>query len=280
VREGRAFPLAAARELEAAGVKLDVEDGGLFPGRAIKSADERRALAQSQRAEVAGMRAAFALIASSRIGRGGWLMEGGRRLTSERVRAEIRRVLCAHACGTRDIIVAGGRQAVDPHEAGQGALRAHESIVIDIFPRHLEHGYWGDITRTVVRGTPSPELAAMEAAVRAAHAAALRLVRAGAEAGAVHEAAASEIARRGFRNATVDGRPEGFVHGTGHGVGLDIHEPPWVTPRGGRLRAGHVITIEPGLYYAAVGGVRIEDTVCVEKGGYRLLASCPKPFVL
>jgi Xaa-Pro aminopeptidase len=114
-------------------------------------------------------------------------------------------------------------------------------------------------------------------AVKAAQAAALKAVKAGAWTDDVHAAAAGELDRRGYTTGTIDGIPQGFIHGTGHGVGLEIHEAPRVSSAvHKKLRAGNIITVEPGLYYPHIGGIRIEDTVLVTKDGYERLASCAK----
>ncbi|MBU4394549.1 MAG: M24 family metallopeptidase, partial [Proteobacteria bacterium] len=202
----------------------------------------------------------------------------GRLLTSERVRRAIYRVLVDHNCTGEGTIVACDGQAATPHGIGHGPLRAHQSIVIDIFPRHLEHGYWGDLTRTVVKGTPSPALKKMYAAVKAAQAAALAKIRAGVSGRRVHLAAVAALARHGFKTGLLEGKAQGFIHSTGHGIGLEVHEAPSLSLRPGRLRAGHVVTVEPGLYYFQHGGVRIEDTVLVTRGGCRKLAACADVF--
>jgi Xaa-Pro aminopeptidase len=199
-------------------------------------------------------------------------------LTSERVRRAILRTLLEHDCFAREVIVAGGAQAADPHVQGEGPLRASEAIVLDIFPQHLGHGYWGDLTRTVVKGKPPAELKRMYGAVKAAQMAALRAVRAGVQGASVHGRAVAEFKRRGYETREIKGRAAGFIHGTGHGLGLAIHEAPSVSAAEGRLRAGNVITVEPGLYYPDAGGVRIEDAVVVTRTGCRLLARCEKRF--
>ncbi|MCG2660936.1 MAG: M24 family metallopeptidase [Kiritimatiellae bacterium] len=231
-----------------------------------------------QRAAVQAMRAAIRLIARARVDKKNRLRVRGRLLTSERVRRAIYRVLVDHNCTGEGTIVACDGQAATPHGIGHGPLRAHQSIVIDIFPRHLEHGYWGDLTRTVVKGTPSPALKKMYAAVKAAQAAALAKIRAGVSGRRVHLAAVAALARHGFKTGLLEGKAQGFIHSTGHGIGLEVHEAPSLSLRPGRLRAGHVVTVEPGLYYFQHGGVRIEDTVLVTRGGYRKLASCADIF--
>ena len=278
VRVPATFPAGVYERLVRAGVRIDVVHGPLFPERAVKSPREIENIAQAQRASVAAMKSAIALITASRADRAGFLVSGGARLTSERVRHAIDQTLLAHDCAARDTIIAGGSQAADPHDRGSGPLRAGETIVIDIFPQHKKHGYWGDITRTVVKGRAAPEVRRMYAAVSAAQKAALEKIRAGASTRAIHEEVQRVFAARKFETSVKDGVARGFFHGTGHGVGLDIHEAPSVSLADDILRAGHVVTVEPGLYYPEHGGVRIEDTVVVTKTGWRYLASCPKPF--
>lgn len=280
VRVPADFPLNAARRLTRAGVSVFAAKGELFPARLVKRPDEIRCIREAQQAAVIAMRSAVTLIAGSEIGPTGDLTCDGVALTSEAVKQRIHAQLLERRCFCRDVIVACGEQAVDPHEQGSGALRAGETIVLDIFPQHLENGYWGDLTRTVARGKARPELKRLYAAVRAAQTAALNRVRPGVRCGTVHRAAADEMRRRGYVTATVDGRPTGFIHSTGHGVGLAIHEGPAVALSDTRLRAGMVITIEPGLYYPGLGGVRIEDTVVVTREGWRYLVPCEKRFEL
>lgn len=278
VTVSRSLPYGVGKQLERAGIRVALAAEPLFPERARKRPDELKKIQESQQAAVIGMRRAVDMIARSEIDGANRLRLRGRVLTSEAVRREIARALFEQDCFCAEIIVAGGAQAVDPHEQGSGPLRAHEPIVIDIFPQHLVHGYWGDLTRTVVRGQASPALRRMYAAVRAAQGAALARLRAGVRASAVHGAAAAEMKRRGFQTESRNGRPVGFIHGTGHGVGLAVHERPSVSVNADRLQSGNVVTIEPGLYYPDLGGIRIEDTVVVTAGGWRYLVPCEKRF--
>lgn len=271
-----AFPLGVARKLEEAGIKLMIADGPLFPEREIKTGREIRCIRESQQAAVIAMRAAVALIGSSDVGTAGFLKVRGKHLTSEEVRRTIAGVLLDHGCTGRDTIVAGGVQATDPHEVGSGPLRAHEPIVLDIFPQHTGHGYWGDLTRTVVKGTVPPLVRKMFAAVKAAQSTALSRVKSGVKCATVHKAASEEFRKRGFRTRLNGAEREGFIHSTGHGVGLSVHEAPSVGLSETRLKSGHVITVEPGLYYPEVGGVRIEDTVVVSSSGWTYLTPCEK----
>jgi Xaa-Pro aminopeptidase len=272
------FPLGTTRRLESRGVRVVVAKAPLYPERARKRPEELEKIVESQRAAVAGMRAAIRMLRAATIGPNGTLRQGRQPLTSEQVKLCIQETLLAQGTFCRDVIVACGPQGADPHERGHGPLRAGQPIVIDIFPQHLEHGYWGDLTRTLVKGKPSPALRKLYRTVRQAQQAALDTVKAGVPVARVHAAVVEAIARAGYETRVVDGRPEGFIHSTGHGVGLDIHEAPSVAPVDGTLKAGEVITIEPGLYYPELGGIRIEDTVCVTREGHRLLAACPHLF--
>ena len=278
------FSIALAEQLKKKGFSLTVCKEPVCPGREIKTVDEAKAVQQSQRAAVAAMKAAIAQIASAKIGRDRLLRIGKTILTSEAVRAIIGHVLLDLDCIAEETIVSCGPASADPHERGEGPLRAGEPIVIDIFPRSRtcaasggKTGYWGDITRTVCRGPAPIALKKQYNAVKSAQAAALKEVKAGAWADDVHATAAAELDRRGFQTETINDTPQGFIHGTGHGVGLEIHEAPRVSSANHqKLRAGHIITIEPGLYYSEIGGVRIEDTILVTKEGYKMLAPCPK----
>ncbi|MBW2690651.1 MAG: aminopeptidase P family protein [Deltaproteobacteria bacterium] len=270
------FPYGAGQLLKKNGIRVIVAKGALFPSRAVKTDAEVRKIRESQQAAVIALRSAVAMIAASSIEENGGLRSKGEILTSEMVQRTIARVLLDHNCFSRETIVACGNQGADPHEKGHGPLAAGEPVVIDIFPQHLDHGYWGDLTRTVVRGIATAQTKKMYRAVRAAQYAALAKIRPGVKCSTVHGCAVTEFERRGFRTETIDSRCMGFIHSTGHGVGLAIHEEPALGQTDKRLRTGHVVTVEPGLYYPDIGGIRIEDTIVVTKTGWRYLVPCEK----
>ncbi|MBC8205767.1 MAG: aminopeptidase P family protein [Kiritimatiellales bacterium] len=271
------FPVGVADSLRRAGVKIHIIKQPPCPRREVKSADEIKAIRQSQRAAVEAMKAAIQQIASARISRDEMLVCGKTMLTSEKVRATICHTLLDFDCAAEETIVASGMLSADPHERGTGPLQAGQPIVIDIFPRSGKTGYWGDITRTVCRGPASAALKKQYNAVKAAQAAQLKMLKAGVWTDTVHRTGAQLMESRGFKTKTINGVAQGFIHGSGHGVGLEIHEAPRVSPANHqKLRAGHIITVEPGLYYPSIGGVRIEDTVLITEDGYKMLCSCPK----
>jgi Xaa-Pro aminopeptidase len=272
----RSFPLGLAMDLDARGLRLDLGPDPFWPEREKKRADEVRAIQSALRAAEAGLEAGLAALRAARIGRDGWLRRGSRRFTAEDLRAAVNERIMGLGCIPAHTICAPGDQAVDPHEEGHGPIRAHTPIVMDIFPRSERTGYFGDLTRTVVRGRASERLkevyALVEEGVRLGH----RRVRPGASGPAIHHAIQSLFTARGYPTGLRDGRMQGFFHGTGHGLGLQIHEPPSISPRPSVLRAGHVVTVEPGLYYLGLGGVRIEDVALVTAKGSRNLTRVPK----
>jgi Xaa-Pro aminopeptidase len=217
------------------------------------------------------------VVRTATVAPNGILKSGGQVLTAEAVKAIIERTLLARGCTARETIVAVGPQGARPHDTGSGPLRAGVPLVLDIFPRDQATGYWGDITRTLVRGRAPDRIRRLHRDVLAAQQIALAMVRPGTEVRTIQRAVEDFFRRAGHETRLAPpGRECGFIHSVGHGVGLDIHEAPGVRRAPGRLQTGHVVTIEPGLYYPGVGGVRIEDTVVVTRTGHKILASFPK----
>jgi Xaa-Pro aminopeptidase len=268
------FPVGLAKKLR--GIRVVAKDDPFFPARQLKTAEEVRRITDAEHLAEAGMKAGIDVIGMSRIGRDGFLRWRGRKLTSEHVQGVINATIAGLGGVSPMCIVACGNQACDPHETGHGPLRAHWPIIVDIFPRDTKTGYWGDITRTVVRGRARDAVKKMYATVEAAQRLALGKLRAGVDGQDVHNAVVALFKREGFETGRKGGRMRGFFHGTGHGVGLEIHELPRVAAVPATLRAGHVVTIEPGLYYWGVGGVRLEDVALVTKTGMRNLTTFPK----
>ncbi|MBF0625428.1 MAG: aminopeptidase P family protein [Magnetococcales bacterium] len=271
------FPLGLADLLRRAGITLTATDGIFFPQRAVKTPAEVAAIREALEITGQGMEVGIGLIIASKIGNDGLLHLDGQPLTSERVRGEISAHLAREGATASHTIVAGGEQGADPHEKGSGPLRAHWPIILDIFPRVERTGYWGDMSRTVCKGQPSERVRRAWEAVRQAQEVACARIRPGASGYAIHQAVRDHLTAAGFvTGPTADGRQGGFFHGTGHGVGLDIHESPRISEQESVLQAGHVVTVEPGLYYPDMGGVRLEDVVLVEESGCTNLTTYPK----
>lgn len=273
------MPVGLADTLRAHGLGLRWIPAPVVPARTRKSREEVKAIRKAVAHAEASMQAAIDRIARAEIRRGG-LYEGKEPLTSEMVRFTIESTLLERGCHAYDPIVAGGDQGVDPHERGHGPLPAHLPILLDIFPRDRASRYHGDITRTVVRGKASAEAKRMFAAVKDAKEAAESKLRAGADGFDVHQAVKKTFAAFGFETKRRGGRMVGFFHGTGHGLGLDVHEHPRVSEVHQTLEAGHVVTIEPGLYYPGPGGVRLEDDLLVTARGCERLGSLGEVFEL
>lgn len=275
----KSFPVFYADALRKAGFSVKTaETHFLFRDRKRKTPREVAFIRRALAATADAMRLAVSLVSSSES-RDGKLYLDGRILTSETVRSEIDTRLAARGYAASNTIVAGGVQSSMPHETGSGPLLAGWPVVIDIFPRSKKTGYFGDMTRTVVKGEPSPRLLRMYGAVLEGQKIALSMIKDGVKSADVHAAVMDFFAARGFETGVSDsGAPRGFIHSSGHGLGLDIHEPPRVGPGKEILAEGNVVTVEPGLYYEELGGVRIEDVVMVTRDGCVNLSRCSKRF--
>lgn len=266
------FPLGVSKELRDLGIRVKPRPDPFFPERALKTPGEIRKISAALVMAEVGMAEAIQALRTSRVGAGGKLVLRGAPLTSDRLRAIIDCAILQAggvACST---IVAGGAQACDPHEPGHGPLKAGQAIVLDVFPRSVRTGYYADITRTVVKGRAPDSIRAMYHAVKTAEQVGISLLREGVSAAAVHERVAACLSLQGFSTGTSGARSKGFFHGTGHGLGLDLHELPRISERSNDvLRAGHVVTVEPGLYYPGIGGVRLEDVALITRREARVM---------
>jgi Xaa-Pro aminopeptidase len=268
------FPLRFAEELEAVNIRLRASNGLFWPARETKSEDELRLMRRASSITEKGMARAMEVLAACKARRNKKLDWFGRVLTSEILRAEIESAIL-HAGGLpAGTIVAGGDQACDPHERGSGPLLADSLIILDIFPRDAASGYYGDMTRTVVRGRASEEQRRLWDTVREGQAMAMKAMKPGAEGLKIHNEVKQFFTQQGFPTEVRDGQQVGFFHGTGHGLGLEIHEFPRFQKT--VFKPGQVITVEPGLYYPGLGGVRIEDVAVVTENGNRLISKFEK----
>ena len=269
------FPLGTADFLRREGLELTVAEDPLFPQRRIKDRDEIAAVRRAMQATEAGMETAIESIRAADV-RDNTLFLDGEVLTSERLRRMVHRTLMDCGCIGQGTIIAGGDQGCDPHQVGFGPLRANETVVIDIFPRDETSGYFGDLTRTVCKGAASEEMLRLYQSVLEAQQLGLSQIRAGAAGHAIHKSIQQLFVEAGYETGEKDGFMQGYFHGTGHGLGLEIHEGPSIGKRKDTLESGHIVTMEPGLYYRGLGGVRIEDTVVVRDDGYKNLTTLPK----
>ena len=273
------FPAGLALKLQACGVDLQVEEGSLFPQREFKTEAELACIKEGNRCSAAGIKAAEETLKAASI-RKGMLYLNNKPLTSERLKEAIEIACLKAGSVSMDTIAAGGDQACDPHCTGSGPLRANELIIVDVFPRVSKTGYYGDMTRTFLKGKPNEAQVALVKAVREAQKAALAKVKAGVDGKSVHETVVKTFVDKGYETFRDEKGAVGFFHGTGHGLGLEIHEMPRVSTVSHRLKENVVVTIEPGLYYPGIGGCRIEDVVAVKKEGFHKLSAYHYSWVI
>ena len=269
------FPAGLAFKLVDEGLRIVPATGMIFPEREIKRPAEIAALRAGNRCDACGIAAAEALLRRAQV-KGRWLYHQGRKLTSEDLKFAIE-TACLGAGGVSlDTIAAGGNQGCDPHESGHGPLRAHELIVVDVFPRLTASGYYGDMTRTFLRGRASDAQRRLVAAVRAAQLLALDAIHAGVNGRDVHNRVVEYFNGHDYPTRNTPHGSTGFFHGTGHGLGLAVHELPRISGTTDyELKTGAVVTVEPGLYYPGLGACRIEDVVQVTAGRPKLLSHHP-----
>ncbi|HEX6725819.1 MAG TPA: Xaa-Pro peptidase family protein [Nitrospira sp.] len=273
------FPLIHAARLQERGYSLKPKRDPFYEQRVVKTAEEVRHIEDAQRATEEAVAAAHGMLRRAEI-KDAQLWLDGALVTSERIKKLVNVKLMERDCIAQHTIVAGGEQACDPHNEGSGPLPAHRSIIFDVFPRSATSRYFADMSRTVVLGTASPELKRLYGIVKDAQEDAIGKIKDGADGMKIHQGICARFEKAGYKTGLVNGRMQGYFHGTGHGVGLDIHEAPRISRTGSLLQEGHVVTVEPGLYYPGLGAVRIEDMVLVTKDGCRNLTNFPKVFEL
>lgn len=276
----RTLPLIFAEMIRRAGIGLECDTELGVAERRSKDEQEVAWIRQAQEVTEGAMEMACRLIASSQANGDGILIHDGSPLTSQRVRAAVDHWLLDQGYSNPPSIVAGGPDGGDCHNLGHGELKTGQPVIIDIFPRNRETLYNGDCTRTVVHGDVPDEIVKMHDAVRQAKAAAIAATKAGITGEQLHLAASEVITQRGYAMGLPEQDAPGsycaMTHGTGHGVGLDVHEPPLLDLKGPELVVGDVITIEPGLYRVDLGGVRVEDMIVVTRDGHENLNCLPE----
>jgi len=267
------FPVALANALSEH-CTLSVDKGTVMDMRSKKSRHEILVMRNVQKVTETAMERAISLIKSASQKKG-ILHLDEKPLTAEQIKFSMHSLLLQYGCGAVDTIVSCGEDTATPHISGSGPLKSDEPIVIDLFPVEEMSGYYADMTRTVVRGEPSTEILEMYDTLREAKHLGTSLVKTGVETADIHLAVVDFFKDHGYESNT-----RGFVHNLGHGVGLQVHELPFVGPAGKALASGNVITIEPGLYYPGIGGVRLEDIGAVTTRGFDNFTIFPEDLVV
>jgi len=273
------FPVWLADRLRADGVELDVDQEVFDDRRRVKTEAQLAGIRRAQRAANAAMDTCRDLLRRAEIG-GDELLLDGEQLTVERVKAEMSVVFAAHDTTADEYIVAPGAQGAVGHDMGSGPIRPRTPLVVDIFPRDNASAVYTDMTRTFVVGDVPDDVREWHRLCKEALDAAIAEIRAGADCRAIYdrtceifEAAGEPTQRTKKPGETL---ADGFFHGLGHGVGLEVHEEPGLGRSADkRLVAGDVVTVEPGLYRAGYGGVRLEDIVLVTDDGAEVLTDYP-----
>jgi Xaa-Pro aminopeptidase len=261
------FPAHLVLKLQEQNIQFSVLEDAFLPERSLKSSAEIAQIKKACGIIADAFGRVHSILAEAEI-RNGLLYRGGETLTAESMRAEIAKICFEKGAIARETIVACGKDSAFPHNRGHGPLRANAFIVVDIFPRLIESGYHGDMTRTFFKGQPSEGQMKMYNAVKIVQNQAISQIRVGKNAREIHEKNVQTFAELGYPSTDTTG----FFHGTGHGVGLELHENPSIDSRDHCLQKNEVVTVEPGLYYPEIGGVRIEDVIVVTEGGAELLS--------
>ena len=243
------------------------------PERECKSPAEIEHVRQSERIAEAGLNRGLQLIREAKVDAKGFLIWDGKTLTAEMLQGEVNAEIARNNGSATGTITAPGVQGADPHLTGSGPVHVNAPIVFDIFPRSDATGYFGDLTRTVVKGKAPEIVKKAFTAVYDAQRTAIEMLKPGIAAKDVHNKASEVMASHGFKTDLRAAKPYGFIHSLGHGVGLEIHEAPSLSAKSTIfLQPGHIVTVEPGLYYPEWGGIRIEDTLAITEEGFDDLA--------
>lgn len=266
------FPLDMADYLRKNGVKLRVAER-LFPERDVKTPEEIAAIEAALQKTIKAYSLIEDILEQSMVV-GDHLTLNGDILTSEWLTYEVESLLLKdNLLCTEGMIISSGVHSSMPHHRGSGPIKAHWPIVCDLFPRDRSSDYFADMTRTYVKGQPSKYFVEMYNATKNAQERALDALKPGVTGKEVHEVCVEAFREAGF----VTDENGGFIHATGHGLGIDLHEQPVLSSRNTQpLIEGNVVTVEPGLYYPQHGGVRIEDVAVITANGHTNLTNYPK----
>lgn len=273
------FPTLLADYLRDKGVDVTVDVAAWEQRRRSKSPWELEGIERAQRAADTAMLTAARMLRAAEATSDGRLRFEGEILTCELLREAMSGELSSQGAESEDIMVHSGDAVLTGHDLGTGPILADTTCVIDCFPRDRHTGAFSDMTRTFVPGEASREVQRIHGHCVRALEIAFEAIRPGANDAFVKVCEYFE--GEGFATKLSDpGVPdEGFTHSLGHGVGLEVHERPWMGRRADEFVTGDVVAVEPGLYFKGVGGVRIEDTVVVTDDGIEHLTD-PLPYGL
>ena len=272
------FPVELADRLRAKGVELTPDREFFLDRRRVKNEPEIEGIRKAQRGTEAAMDAARDLLRRADASNG-TLVVDGEALTCERLKTVITDVFNDHGLVADGMIVSHGAQTAVGHEMGFGPIAPNEPIVLDLFPRDRESGCYADMTRTFVVGEPPEELVEYHRLVKEALDRSIAALKDGVVGRDVYTIACEVFHEAGYPTQLSKEEGEvldrGFFHGLGHGVGLEVHERPWLSRDASTVKAGDVITIEPGLYEPGFGGCRLEDLVLITEDGPENLTQYP-----
>ena len=272
------FPIAFGDYLRENGVDVFV-DRDLFDNRRrSKNETEIAGIRRAQRACEAGLDAARELMRRAQPN-GAGLEVDGEPLTCKRIKRVIEDVFADHDVEGSDMIVSHGPQTAVGHNSGSGQIAPNEPVVFDLFPRDKATGCYSDMTRTYVIGEPTDEVKEWYTLVKEALDSSTAGVKPGVNGRKLFEEVCDQFQQAGYKTQ-LNKEPgevleDGFFHSLGHGVGLEVHELPYMGRTGHDLVPGDVITIEPGLYRSGYGGVRLEDIVVVTDDGHEVITNYP-----
>lgn len=270
------FPIAVADVLREKGLTVKPMFGVVEKARETKERQEVHEIKAVQIVTEKATAEAIELIANTDVGANDTLLINKKPLTVGKIKSLIGHKLLDNGCLVEeDIIVVCGTKSSDPHYLGepQDKLKAHQPIILDIYPRSIQKRYWTDMTRTVVKGNAPDPLKKMYEAVSEAKSSSLSAIQSGEKGSHVYDVCCDILEEKGYKTTKGGKRiTSGMTHSLGHGVGLEIHEGPRLCELSiSPLKEHNVVTVEPGLYDPKIGGVRLEDIVEVTKTGYRNL---------
>jgi len=272
------FPLGLAEFLRENGIALNVDREFFVERRRVKNESELTGIRRAQRAAEAGMDAARDLFRRADQSNGRLTIDG-KPLTSERVKAAIQQAFMDHGCTAEEFIVSHGAQSAIGHDMGSGEIKPGEPIVIDLWPKDADTACYADMTRTFCIGDVPDELREYHKVAKEALDKSIAALKAGVKGSKVNAVSCEPFHAAGYKTMLSKEPGEiietGYFHSLGHGVGLEVHEQPNLSRIGEELRAGDVVTIEPGMYRRGWGGCRLEDLLLVTENGAENLTDYP-----